>query len=102
MFICIQMLLAIFFSVKHANCHHWKIDYTAIRWKSSLLFNFSKRECLFNFPNTFPLFLYLRFCVIFVTFFSNCFFSLSPTLSSSCALELDLGFFSPKVFMEHQ
>lgn len=44
MFICVQMLLAIFFSVQHANCHHWQIDYTAIRWKSSLLYNFSKVE----------------------------------------------------------
>lgn len=95
MFICIQILLAIFIAVKHANCHHWQIDYTAIRWKSSLLFNFSKAWISLQLSKYISLFLCLRSCVISVIIFLIvvCFFFHPLTLASSCALELDLGFF---------
>lgn len=95
-FICIQIFYDIFFSVEHANCHHWQIDYTTIRWKQALNSIFLKHRCFVNGPNTFPFFCF-RSCVIFSNQFCliGFFKKNSPTLGSSCALELHSGFSFP-------
>lgn len=105
-FICIQIFYDIFFSVEHANCHHWQIDYTTIRWKQALNSIFLKHRCFVNGPNTFPFFCF-RSCVIFSNQFCLIGFFLKKIpqhLDQAVLQNCIQGFlFPPRVlYMKHQ